>query len=85
MKRNLITSLKELLKALGGKETKKNNIIGVIDDITEQVSESSSEQSGGNIVIIDLSELPVEHSIDAINYETGENKELEDVYLFDID
>ena len=44
MKKNLLTSLKNLLKVLGG-NSNKNNIVGVIDDISEQISES--EQSGG--------------------------------------
>ena len=45
MKKNLLTSLKELLKALGGKKSDKTNIDGVVDEITEQV------KNGGTLYV----------------------------------
>lgn len=44
MKKNLIKSLKELLEALGGETSDKNTLVGVIDDITNQVTENKEEE-----------------------------------------
>lgn len=46
MKKNLLTSLKELLKALGGNNSTKTNIVGVVDEITEQVGNNKEKEEG---------------------------------------
>lgn len=43
MKKSLITSLKELLEALGGEKSEKKNIVEVVDEITEQVGNNKEE------------------------------------------
>lgn len=45
MKKNLLTSLKELLEALGGEKSNQTNIVGVVDEITEQIGNKQEEDS----------------------------------------
>ena len=53
MKKNLLTSLKELLKALGGEKSDKTNIIGVVDEITEQIESTPQSTPLPSVTIND--------------------------------
>lgn len=78
MKKNLLTSLKELLEALGGEKSNQTNIVGVVDEITEQVNnnkedkDSSSSDASGNIYL----------DIDKLSKPTIDNMEYDGVYAY---
>ena len=78
---SILDALKNLVIKRGG-TPKGSNIAEVIDDLAE----TSSGGGGSNVVIVDLSELPVEHGVDAIPASTtGEVVTFEKVYLFNVD
>lgn len=74
MKKNLLTSLKELLKALGGKKSDKTNIIGVVDEITEQVKNGGNNDKNGGTLYVKIKTEPY------TDPETGEESERNVVY-----
>ena len=53
MKKNLLTSLKELLKAYGGENSNKNNAVQIIDEITETLGGEATSKSKNLVEAID--------------------------------
>lgn len=53
MKKNLIKSLKNLLKAYGGENSNKNNAVQIIDEITETLGGETTSKSKNLVEAID--------------------------------
>lgn len=53
MKKNLLTSLKQLLKALGGENSNKNNAVQIIDEMTETLGGKTTLNSKNLVEAID--------------------------------